>query len=323
MIPLRDATPSRTFPIVNFTLIGINVLVFFYQLAQGPAMERFVYIYGLVPARYSVPRISQFFTPGDQLFSFFSFMFLHGGFLHLIGNMWTLFIFGDNVEERLGPFRYIAFYLLCGIGSGVSHLFFNLESNIPTIGASGAIAGVMGAYFLLHPFSRILTLIPIFFIPYIVEIPAYIFLGFWFLIQFISAAGTHGAMTGIAWWAHIGGFILGMIFLRILLAFPAFGESRTIRELLARKRTPRLQTIRPSENGGELDRYGVIDITTHEARTGVSKLVNVPWGGQKRLYRIVIPGGITEGKILKMRGLGRTGPLGERGDLYLTVRVNP
>ena len=140
-----------------------------------------------MPARYTIPHISDYFTHGQQLFSFFSYMFLHGGFWHLLGNMWTLYIFGDNVEDHLGSVRYLAFYLLCGIASAVSHFMLNAASNVPTIGASGAIAGVMGAYFILHPGARILTLVPIVFIPLFFEIPAFIFLGIWFLIQFISA----------------------------------------------------------------------------------------------------------------------------------------
>ena len=168
MIPLRDTISTRNYPVVNNTIIGINVIVFLLQMMQGPELDRFIYIYGLVPARYSVSQIASYFTPGQQLFSIVSFMFLHGGFLHLIGNMWFLYIFGDNVEDKLGHFRYIVFYLLCGAASGLSHLLLNLDLNIPTIGASGAIAGVMGAYFILHPRSKILTLIPIIFIPWLI-----------------------------------------------------------------------------------------------------------------------------------------------------------
>ncbi len=157
MIPLRDTTPTRNYPIVNTTIIAINVVVYFIQLLQSAEINTFVYIYGLVPARYSLPQIAQYFTPGQQVFSLFSFMFLHGGFWHILGNMWSLYIFGNNVEDHLGPIRYVIFYLLCGIASGLSHMMLNWHSNLPTIGASGAIAGVMGAYFLLHPRSKILT----------------------------------------------------------------------------------------------------------------------------------------------------------------------
>ncbi len=217
MIPLRDINPSRNFPVVNTLLIGINVVVFFLQMSQGNEMDRFVYTYGLVPARYAISHVSAYFTPFQQVFSFISFMFLHGGFLHLLGNMWSLYIFGDNVEDRLGPFRYLLFYLLCGLASGVSHLLLNMNSTIPTIGASGAIAGVMGAYLVLHPRSRILTLIPILIFPWFVEIPAFFFIGFWFVLQLLNAAGSHGGGGGIAWWAHIGGFLFGIVFLKMAL----------------------------------------------------------------------------------------------------------
>jgi membrane associated rhomboid family serine protease len=205
MIPIRDTIPARNYPIVNTTIIGINILVYLIQMGQGPAPDRFIYIYGLVPARYSVSQIASYFSAYQQVFSFLSFMFLHGGFWHLLSNMWSLYIFGDNVEDCLGPLRYLLFYLLCGIASGLSHLLLNLNSNIPIIGASGAIAGTMGAYFILHPKSKILTLIPIFFIPYFVEIPAFFFIGIWFVLQLINAAAIHAAITPVAWWAHIGG----------------------------------------------------------------------------------------------------------------------
>ncbi|CAB1081952.1 FIG056164: rhomboid family serine protease [Olavius algarvensis Delta 1 endosymbiont] len=169
MIPLRDTTPAKNVPVVNYTLIGINVVVFLIQMSQGAEWDRFVFTYGLVPARYSIPQLSDYFSAQQQVIAFVTFMFLHGGFWHLLGNMWSLYIFGDNVEDRLGPPGYLVFYLICGIASGVSHLVLNLHSNLPTIGASGAIAGVMGAYLILHPRSKILTLIPIFFIPYFIE----------------------------------------------------------------------------------------------------------------------------------------------------------
>ena len=202
MIPIRDTIKAETYPMVNLSLITINVVVFLFELSQGPALSRFVYTYGLVPARYSVPQISTHFDSGQQIFSFLSFMFLHGGFLHLLGNMWILYIFGDNVEDKLGHFRYLVFYLLCGFTSGMSHLFLNWYSEIPTVGASGAIAGVMGAYFVLYPGARVLTLIPIFFFLQFVEIPAFLFLGLWFVFQFLSAAVSSGQEGGIAWWAH-------------------------------------------------------------------------------------------------------------------------
>ncbi|MEA1991156.1 MAG: rhomboid family intramembrane serine protease, partial [Thermodesulfobacteriota bacterium] len=163
MIPIRDTVRSETYPIINYVLIGLNILAFFVEQSLGQNLNEFVFTYGLVPARYSVPQISAHFTTAQQVIAFLTFMFIHGGFFHLLGNMWFLYIFGDNVEDRLGHFRYLAFYLLCGLASGISHLFLNWTSQIPTIGASGAIAGVMGAYFILYPRAKVLTLVPIFF----------------------------------------------------------------------------------------------------------------------------------------------------------------
>jgi membrane associated rhomboid family serine protease len=321
MIPLRDTVQTRSYPVVNNVLIGLNVLVFLLQLQQGAAGERFVYIFGLVPARYTNPQISAYFSTPYQLFSFLSFMFLHGGFWHLLGNMWSLYIFGDNVEDRLGHLRYLVFYLICGFASGLSHLLLNLNSNVPTIGASGAIAGIMGAYFILYPRSKILTLIPIFFIPYFLEIPAYFFLGFWFIFQFISAAGSHGQISGVAWWAHIGGFIFGIIFLKILLALPAAEPPEAVRRATARRKTPHLQVIRPVGPGSDPNLYGTITITAHEAVAGAHKLVNIPWGFHKRLFRVAVPPGIQEGYKLRLRGMGKQYSTGERGDLYLKVQI--
>jgi membrane associated rhomboid family serine protease len=323
MIPLRDTTPTRNYPIVNTTIIGINAVVFFIQMFQGPEINRFIYIYGLVPARYSLPQIAEYFTIGQQAFSLISFMFLHGGFWHILGNMWSLYIFGDNVEDRLGPLRYGLFYLLSGMASGLTHMVLNLHSNIPTIGASGAIAGVMGAYFILHPRSKILTLIPIFFIPYFLEIPAFVFLGLWFILQFISAAGSQGAVSGIAWWAHIGGFVFGMLFLKLFSTLPDKGVSSRMRQFTAKRKTPRLQLIRPVGAGDDPHLYGLIKITPYEAVKGTRKLVNVPLGLQKKMLKVNVPAGVQEGGVLRLKGLGQRLASGERGDLYLKVIIEP
>jgi membrane associated rhomboid family serine protease len=321
MIPLRDTTPARNYPVVNTTIIAINVVVYVVQLLQGPEINRFIYIYGLVPARYSIPEFAEYFSAGQQVFSLLSFMFLHGSFWHILGNMWSLYIFGDNVEDHLGPLRYALFYLLCGIASGLSHLMLNLYSNLPTIGASGAIAGVMGAYFILHPRSKILTLIPIFFIPYFLNIPAYIFLGIWFLLQFINAAGSQGAAGGVAWWAHIGGFLFGMLFLKLFSVLPATGMSRQMRQFTAKRKTPRLQVIRPAQSGADPNLYGLIKITPHEAASGTRKLVNIPLGFQKRLFNVKVPAGIQEGTILRLKGLGQRPGARQTGDLFLKVTI--
>jgi membrane associated rhomboid family serine protease len=321
MIPIRDTIPSKTYPVVNYVIIGINVVVFLFEKSLGANLDRFVYIYGLVPARYSIPQISSYFTTGQQILSWFSFMFLHGGYLHLLGNMWFLYIFGDNVEDRLGPFRYLAFYLLCGITSGLSHLLFNFHSNMPTIGASGAIAGVMGAYLILHPHSKILTLIPIIFIPWFIEIPAFFFLGFWFVLQFLSATGSHGNLGGIAWWAHIGGFVFGIVFLKIFLLLPETGFRNKMRRVTAKRKTHRLQVVRPGGLDKDPHLYGTIDITSFEALVGTQKLINIPKGFKKRIVKVIVPPGVKEGSKLRLKGLGKTGSNGQRGDLYLKVMI--
>ena len=227
MIPLKDTIPSRTVPFVNYALILMNLLAFFYQLALGSHLEQFLYTWGVVPTKFFAP--FSYGQPGitDRLFPLFSSMFLHGGWLHFLGNMLYLYIFGDNVEDRLGHARYFLFYLLCGVLAAAVHLLTNTGSRVPTIGASGAIAGVMGAYFYLFPYARVVTLIIIIFFVDIVEIPAFFFLAFWFLLQFYSGTVSFGAQDalsgGVAWWAHIGGFIAG-----ILLLF-AFGVRRSAR----------------------------------------------------------------------------------------------
>ncbi len=321
MIPIRDTIPSKHYPVVNHTIIGINVVIYLFEMSQGADLNRFIYIYGLVPARYSVPQIASYFSTGQQLFSLFSFMFLHGGFFHLLGNMWFLYIFGDNIEDRLGPFRYIAFYLLCGITSGLSHLVLNFHSNMPTIGASGAIAGVMGAYLILHPHAKILTLIPIIIIPWFIEIPAFFFLGLWFVLQFLNATGSHGGAGGIAWWAHIGGFVFGIVFLKILLALPETGMTDRMRRVTAKRKTHRLQIIRPVGPGKDPHLYGTISVTSFEALAGTKKLVNIPWGFQKRIVKVIVPPGIKEGSKLRLKGLGKTTSDGQRGDLFLKVAI--
>jgi membrane associated rhomboid family serine protease len=321
MIPLRDTISSRNYPLVNSSIIGLNVLFYLVELAQGSGLNQFIFTYGLVPARYSVPQVSAYFTSGQQVVALFSFMFLHGGVWHLLGNMWSLYIFGDNVEDRLGHIRYLLFYLLCGWVSGLSHLLLNLHSEIPTIGASGAIAGIMGAYLILYPRSKILTLIPIFFLPYFIEIPAYFFLGIWFFIQFLSAAGSSGQMGGVAWWAHVGGFIFGIIFLQFFLKMPPLGITSRLRPATSKKKTPHLQVIKTIGKADSADLNGQVMITPMEAALGTTKLVNIPWGFHERLVRIVIPAGIKEGGTLRLSGLGREIGGGKRGDLYLKVLI--
>jgi membrane associated rhomboid family serine protease len=201
MIPLRDIIPSRTTPYITVTIIVINALAWFYEIAlPSDRLPAFLTHYGVVPANFSPPTLV-------------TSMFLHGSWSHVIGNMWYLWIFGDNVEDRVGHGRFIIFYLLCGIVAALTQVTADPSSALPTIGASGAIAGIMGAYFVLYPQSRVLTLLPWIFIQ-IVELPAVVLLGFWFLMQLFSAgaiavtSSSHGG-GGVAFMAHIGGFILG------------------------------------------------------------------------------------------------------------------
>ncbi len=208
-IPLKDLNPRRTYPIVNTTLILVNVLVFIYQYTLPPyAFKTFMIANATVPARF--PAWLSGHAPFDAAFlPLLTSMFLHSGILHIAGNMLFLWIFGDNVEDFYGHFTYLFFYLVCGIGSGLLHVLFNMTSAVPALGASGAISGVMGAYGILYPRARILTLVFIFLVP----IPAVIILGYWFILQFLSGVSSLGAAAsgGVAWWAHVGGFLLGML----------------------------------------------------------------------------------------------------------------
>ncbi|MEM6347177.1 MAG: rhomboid family intramembrane serine protease [Bacteroidota bacterium] len=211
MFPIRDSIPTRQFPIVNTVLIVLNILIFvLIQPAGGTEQEAiFFHVFGLVPERYLE-------SGGGLLYylPFLSNMFLHGGWLHLIGNVWTLYIFGDNVEDRMGRGRYLVFYLLCGLLGSLAHMATNWGSPIPAIGASGAISGVMGAYLLLCPKSRISMLIPIFYIPFFFKIPAWAYLIYWFILQFLSGTqelfSAEDTGAGVAFWAHIGGFVAGL-----------------------------------------------------------------------------------------------------------------
>lgn len=217
MIPLRDKNPRYSTPFVTVSLIILNVLVFLYQLSLGPrAEEQFVFTYGMVPARIEWAFGSPQITLGDAFAPLLSSIFLHGGWLHLIGNMWFLWVFGDNIEDRLGHLRYLLFYLVCGVGAGLAHTLFNLNSRLPAVGASGAISGILGAYLVLFPGARVLTLVPLLVFYFTVELPAVILLGYWFLIQAAQGFFALGARSagGVAWWAHIGGFVLGFLLAR-------------------------------------------------------------------------------------------------------------
>jgi membrane associated rhomboid family serine protease len=225
MIPLRDTVPSSHFPAVTIGLICVNALVFLMEInLSSRGLDEFFHLWGIVPACYAsstlptwqVMRLCDgYWLPPIHYLTLLSSMFIHGGWMHIIGNMWSLWIFGDNVEDRMGRGGFLLFYLLSGLAAGFVHIITNPDSAVPTVGASGAIAGVMGAYLLLFPHSTVVTLVPIFFFIQMVEIPAVLFLGFWFLSQLFSgtlslaAAGKQAG--GVAWWAHIGGFVVGFL----------------------------------------------------------------------------------------------------------------
>ncbi len=201
MIPLRDDQPSYSFPFVTLAIIVVNVLVFLFEFSlPARSLNLFIMRHGVVPDRL-------------ELIDLITSMFLHGGWLHLIGNMWFLWIYGDNVEDELGHGKFVLFYLLCGVAAGLVHILVNPYSNVPTVGASGAIAGVMGAYVVKFPKARIVTLVPIFIFLTTMEIPAYAMLLYWFAIQFFSGIGSIGYSNisggGVAWFAHVGGFVAG------------------------------------------------------------------------------------------------------------------
>jgi len=223
MFPIRDTVPNRSpFPAATVAIILVNAMIFVFQvMLKDRQLEWLVYAFGIVPRRYTHPLWAAHVGFPDNYWPFLTSMFLHGGWFHIISNMWVLWIFGDNVEDRMGPIRFIIFYLICGIAAGVVHVATNGASTLPVIGASGAVAGVLGAYVVLFPLARIVVLIPIFFYPLFVEIHAFVFMLIWFLSQFFNGALAlmePGQVGGIAWWAHIGGFGTGLVLHRFFLA---------------------------------------------------------------------------------------------------------
>ena len=215
MIPLKDLTPRQRFPIITLLLIAANIAVFAHQVSLPPkASESFVKRYALTPYNIQQALAGHRYTLDDALVPVVTCMFLHAGLLHIAGNMLFLWVFGGNVEDRFGAIGYLIFYFVCGIGSGLTQLFFSWGSHIPSLGASGAISGVLGAYIVLFPTSRILTLVPLLFFWFLARIRAVFFIGLWFLIQFLSGLGSLSSAStggGVAWWAHIGGFLIGVI----------------------------------------------------------------------------------------------------------------
>jgi len=224
MFPLKDSIPRvhRTWAV--WTIIGVNALVFLHELGLNEQQLAYLFhIWGVVPVRLIDPAwASSVGYPAGGMLTLVSSQFLHGGALHVIMNMWSMWIFADNIEDVMGPLRFTAFYLLCGAAAMAAHMFFNADSQEPVIGASGAIAGVMGAYFILYPRAKVLTLVPLFFIPLFFNLPAVLYLGIWFLSQLFSGVLSLGGASGgnIAWWAHAGGFLAGVALL------PLFQNSR-------------------------------------------------------------------------------------------------
>jgi membrane associated rhomboid family serine protease len=218
MIPLKDTISHQGFPLVVWIIILLNGIIFIFEISiPKNLLQQLFYLFGLVPAKYSYPKWAFIHgVPFDDYLSFVTNMFLHGGWFHIIGNMWFLYIFGGTVEDSMGHIRFLIFYFLAGILASVTYFLIDIHSKIPEFGASGAIAGVMGAYILMFPKARILTLILIFFFPWFVELPALVFIGYWFLIQLVSGTLTMASPVsqgGIAWWAHVGGFVSGMVML--------------------------------------------------------------------------------------------------------------
>ena len=226
MIPIRDDAPRFSTPYVNYFIILLNVLIFLFELSVGwqnqEQLNALMYTFGVVPKHVTAALghsaqggVAGAFVP------VLTSMFLHASWLHILGNMWWLWIFGDNIEDYLGHFLYLAFYLMCGYAAAFTHVLLNLGSNVPSVGASGAIAGVMGAYFVLYPKARVLTLVPLIVFFTFWWIPAWIVLGIWFLMQFLSGTATAVATTsqtggGVAFWAHVGGFVSGIVMIKIL-----------------------------------------------------------------------------------------------------------
>lgn len=216
MLPIKDDIPRSTTPYINYFLIVLNLVVFYFEWTLGPrSLRNFEYQFAFIP--HNVAGMLTGTVPaGYALIPFLSSMFLHANWWHVISNMWFLRIFGDNVEDRLGHFGYLIFYLLCGIGADLTHFIFNISSRLPAVGASGAIAGVMGAYFVLYPRARVLT----WWIVFVFWLPAWLVLGYWFLGEFLGGAASlftsSGGAGGIAVWAHVGGFLAGVLLIKLL-----------------------------------------------------------------------------------------------------------
>ncbi|NLN07708.1 MAG: rhomboid family intramembrane serine protease [Firmicutes bacterium] len=213
MIPLRDSPRTRRFPLINTAIIILNIYIFLRQLLlTDHELFSFVYTYGLIPERFFSTLFAGAFPVA--LRPLITHQFLHGSWLHIGSNMLYLWVFGDNIEDRLGHLRYLVFYLLMGLLAGLAQIMFSPQSNVPIIGASGAVAGILGAYAIICPRARVLALVPMFLFLTVTEVPAMLFLGFWFVLQLFSGLTSIGIDVSVAWWAHIGGFLAGMLLVR-------------------------------------------------------------------------------------------------------------
>lgn len=216
MFPIRDTVRTYSFPVVNWLIVIVTAIVFLYEGSlSNQAFNRLMLNYGLVPAHLNITKPILLILNPFRLIPLVTHIFLHGSWFHFLSNMWTLLIFGDDVEDRLGSGRYLAFYLISGAAAGLLQALVSSQSRIPAIGASGAIAGVLGAYFILYPRSRVVTLILLFIFPWFVELPAVLYLAIWFITQLaagVSMFSQTAVIGGVAWWAHIGGFLFGMFF---------------------------------------------------------------------------------------------------------------
>ncbi|MDZ4177785.1 MAG: rhomboid family intramembrane serine protease [Coriobacteriia bacterium] len=233
MIPIYDDNPTRSFPLLTITFIACNIAAFIFEVTREPGeLSALIVTYGFVPARFFAEPLST-----GNLFSLLTAMFLHGGWLHLGGNMLYLWIFGNNIEDRLGKLRFVAFYLGCGVLASLAQAFIDPASTVPLVGASGAIAGVLGAYLVLYPRARVVAVIPIFFIIELATIPAVFVIGLWFLLQLAQGIGSIGMMSGVAWWAHVGGFVAGMLAVAPLAASDLIRRARDRRRRRRRSAT--------------------------------------------------------------------------------------
>lgn len=321
MIPINDSQKTQHTPYANYALIIINVIVFFIVLAmefralsEGKEAGSFFFEWGFVHARYTTDIPSSFF---QLLFTPVISIFLHNGLIHILFNMLMLWTLGDNIEDLLGSLRYLLFYFLCGIAACLSDFLSAPFLSIPTVGASGAIAGVMAAYFFLYPVSNIR-----FFFPpaFKFEIPAYLFIFFWFVGQFEGVLRSKG---GIAWWAHIGGFLMGLLLIMLWVRLPKGYHTNKIDE--HNEQTPvtenkeEIQTIRHSSIDDAGNLHGYLFLTKQEARTGCIKQVNIPKGITVRLCKVDIHPETVEGETIRLQGFGKTLADGNTGDMILTI----